>query len=84
MTKPRRIVILAEGKFSPLESKTANQSIRYIPDQVVAVINSRQAGRTANEVLGFGGHIPVVGEQIAMLERCRHRSKSTVISCIVD
>jgi len=55
----RRIVILAEGKFSPLESKTANQVIRYIPEEVVGVIDSRQAGRTAQDVLGFGGSIPV-------------------------
>ncbi|MBI1802943.1 MAG: DUF1611 domain-containing protein [Ignavibacteriae bacterium] len=56
----RRIVILAEGTFSPLESKTANQVIRYIPEQVVAVIDSKQEGRTAQQVLGFGGDIPVV------------------------
>ena len=58
----RRMVILAEGKFSPLESKTANQAIRYLPDQVVAVIDSRQAGRSAQDVLGFGGTIPVVSD----------------------
>jgi len=56
----RRIVILAEGKFSPLESKTANQAIRYIPDDIVAVIDSTQRGKSAREVLGFGGTIPVV------------------------
>jgi len=65
----RRIVILAEGKFSPLESKTANQAIRYIPDQVVAVIDSTQAGRTAQQVLGFGGAIPVVSDLAASLDR---------------
>ena len=56
------MVILAEGNFSPLESKTANQAIRYIPDQVVAVIDSLQAGRTVSDVLGFGGSIPVVAD----------------------
>lgn len=56
---PRRMVIVAEGKFSPLESKTANQAIRYFPDEVVGVIDSRQAGRTVQQVLGFGGDIPV-------------------------
>jgi len=61
MTK-RRIVILAEGKFSPLESKTANQAIRYLPDEIVGVIDSTQAGRTAQEVLGFGGTIPVFSD----------------------
>lgn len=54
------MVILAEGKFSPLESKTANQAIRYLPHEVVGVIDSRQAGRTAQQVLGFGGDIPVL------------------------
>jgi uncharacterized NAD-dependent epimerase/dehydratase family protein len=53
------MVILAEGRFSPLESKTANQTIRYLSHEVVGVIDSEQAGRTAQQVLGFGGEIPV-------------------------
>lgn len=56
----RKIAALAEGKFGPLDSKTANQAIRYIPGEVVAVIDSRKAGTTAQQVLGFGGDIPVV------------------------
>lgn len=56
------MVILAEGKFSPLESKTANQAIRYIPHEVVGVIDSSQAGRTAQEILGFGGEIPIFSD----------------------
>jgi uncharacterized NAD-dependent epimerase/dehydratase family protein len=62
METRRRIVILAEGKFGPLESKTANQALRYIPDEIVAVIDSRRPGRTAAEVLGFGGTVPVVSD----------------------
>ncbi|MBI5214381.1 MAG: DUF1611 domain-containing protein [Ignavibacteriae bacterium] len=58
----RRIVILAEGKFDPLKSKTANQAIRYIPEEVVGVIDSAQAGRTVQHVLGFGGDIPVFSD----------------------
>jgi uncharacterized NAD-dependent epimerase/dehydratase family protein len=67
MTFQRRIVVLAEEKFSPLESKTANQAIRYIPERIVAVIDSRQAGRTVQQVLGFGGNIPVVADLSAAL-----------------
>jgi uncharacterized NAD-dependent epimerase/dehydratase family protein len=59
---PRRVVILAEGKFGPLKSKTANQAIRYIPEEVVGVIDSAQAGRTVQHVLGFGGDIPVFSD----------------------
>jgi uncharacterized NAD-dependent epimerase/dehydratase family protein len=56
----RRILILAEGKFSPLRSKTANGAIIYLRDEVVAVIDSTKAGMTAQQVLGYGGDIPVV------------------------
>jgi uncharacterized NAD-dependent epimerase/dehydratase family protein len=61
------MAVLAEGRFGPLESKTANQAIRYLPGEVVAVIDSRQAGRTAGDVLGFGGNIPVVADLAASL-----------------
>lgn len=56
----RRFLILAEGSFGPLTSKTANACIRYVPDEVVAVLDSTHAGQSAHQVLGFGGNIPVV------------------------
>jgi len=58
----RRMVLLAEGRFGPLTSKTANQAIRYLGDEVVAVIDSTRAGSTAGEQLGYGGPIPVVAD----------------------
>ncbi|MDE3057405.1 MAG: DUF1611 domain-containing protein [Bacteroidota bacterium] len=57
---PRRMIILAEGNFSPLHSKTANGAIVYLHDEVLAVIDSTQTGKTAQDVLGYGGTIPVV------------------------
>jgi uncharacterized NAD-dependent epimerase/dehydratase family protein len=61
MPSDLRFLVLAEGQFGPLTSKTANSCIRYTPERVVAVIDSRRAGRTSQQVLGFGGDIPVVG-----------------------
>lgn len=55
-----RFLIIADGNFGPETSKTANSAIRYIPERVAAVLDSRAPGRTAGEVLGFGGAIPVV------------------------
>lgn len=55
-----RFLILAEGLLGPHSSKTASACIRYTPDRVVAVIDSTKAGRTVQDVLGFGGAIPVV------------------------
>lgn len=55
-----RYLILAEGHFGPETTKTANSAIRYLPDRVLAVVDSRHAGKTARDVLGFGGDIPVL------------------------
>ena len=64
-----RFLVLAEGAFSPLRSKTANACIRYTPDHVVGVIDSTKGGSTAQEVLGFGGGIPVVASLAEGLRR---------------
>ena len=58
--RKRCIVILAEGYFGDLEGKTASGLIMYKPEEVVAVIDSTQAGKTSQEILGYGGNIPVV------------------------
>src|SRR5690606_26059537 len=55
-----RYLILAEGAFGRLTSKTANSAIRYLGPRIVGVLDSTQAGRTAQDVLGFGGTLPVV------------------------
>lgn len=55
-----RYIILADGLFAPEESKTANACIRYSPERVVGVIDASRAGKTSQQVLGFGGDIPVV------------------------
>jgi uncharacterized NAD-dependent epimerase/dehydratase family protein len=60
MSAGKRIVILAEGRFSVLDAKTATCVIRYRPDEVVAVLDSVTAGKTTDRVLGFGPPIPVV------------------------
>ncbi|MEP6833226.1 MAG: DUF1611 domain-containing protein [Gemmatimonas sp.] len=61
MSGNRRFLILAEGNFGPLTSKTANAAIRYIPNEVAAVLDSTSVSRSVQEVLGFGGtSIPIV------------------------
>jgi uncharacterized NAD-dependent epimerase/dehydratase family protein len=64
MLDPRlhRFLIIADGAFGPLTSKTANSCIRYFPERIVAVFDRTEAGKTAEDVLGFGGAIPVVSD----------------------
>jgi uncharacterized NAD-dependent epimerase/dehydratase family protein len=56
----RRMVVLADGCFSPLGAKTAACLVRYAADEVVAVIDASRAPSNAREAIGFGGDIPVV------------------------
>jgi uncharacterized NAD-dependent epimerase/dehydratase family protein len=60
MSRAPRYLILADGLFGPETSKTANACIRYTPEHVAGVLDASQASRTAQQVLGFGGNIPVV------------------------
>ncbi len=53
-------LIIADGDFAPMTSKTANSVIRYLPGRVVAVLDRQQAGKTVQDVLGFGGATPIV------------------------
>ena len=55
-----RFLILAEGQFGPLTSKTANSCIRSLPEQVAGVIDSQHAGKTVDDILSFGGDIPIL------------------------
>lgn len=64
-----RYLILADGDFGPMTSKTANSVIRYRPGQVAAVLDRSQAGRTVEEVLGFGGDTPIVASVAEGLAR---------------
>lgn len=56
-----RYLVVAEGQFGPLTSKTANSAIRFLPGRVAGVLDSTRAGESVQDVLGFGGAIPVVG-----------------------
>ena len=55
----KRIVIYAERKFAPITSKMANSAIRYLNKNIVAIIDSSKAGKVVQNVLGYGGEIPI-------------------------
>lgn len=66
--KSQRIAILAEGSFGILESKTATVLVRYLPENVVAVIDSENAGRDTSEIIEIGEGIPVVQDLAEAME----------------
>ena len=65
-----RLAIFAEGLFAKHTGKTAHGVIRYGTRDVVAVIDSTVAGRTANEVEPFCLHpAPIVATLEEAIER---------------
>ncbi len=65
MSLSPRYLILADGAFGVHTSKTAVGCIRFTPEQVVGVLDTVNAGKTVEQVLGFGGTIPVVASVAA-------------------
>ncbi|MFM7206677.1 MAG: DUF1611 domain-containing protein [Planctomycetaceae bacterium] len=59
-TARRRIILLTEGHSEPLAGKTASCLLRYRTADIVAILDSTQAGRTADDLFRVGGRIPVV------------------------
>ena len=56
----RRLVILTEGHTEPIAGKTATCVVRYRPEEVVALLDSTQAGKTTQELLNVGGKVPII------------------------
>lgn len=55
-----KFLAICDGQFGPITSKTANGAIRFTPERVAAVLDTSCTAKTAQEVLGYGGAIPVV------------------------
>jgi uncharacterized NAD-dependent epimerase/dehydratase family protein len=55
-----RYLIYAQDQFGTPASKTGNSVIRYSAEHVAAVLDASRAGRTSQEIIGYGGAIPVV------------------------
>lgn len=65
---PPRFTILAEGAFGIESAKTAASAIRYLPERVSSILDSRHAGRDVADVIGFGAGISIVATLDEALE----------------
>lgn len=60
MSTNRRLVILTEGMSNDHQGKTAVSVIRYNTNEVIAVLDSTEEGKTSQELFQCGGNIPVI------------------------
>lgn len=72
----QRMVLLAEGRLSSVSSRIVIAALLYIPDRVVAVIDSTKERGTTQEVIGFGGSTAVVP---SLAEALEHKPDSLLI-----
>jgi uncharacterized NAD-dependent epimerase/dehydratase family protein len=56
----KKCVIFAEACFGLFTSKIAASFIRFRADRCLAVIDSTKAGQMVEDVIGYGGKIPIV------------------------
>lgn len=57
----RRIILLTDGFSTPFLAKTAISLLRYRQNDIAAVLDSTEAGKTAQSLFETGGAVPVVG-----------------------
>lgn len=57
----RRLLILADGELGVFSAKTATSLLRYLPDEVVGVLDREHAGSDTRAVLGVPVAAPIVG-----------------------
>ncbi|MBL8892790.1 MAG: DUF1611 domain-containing protein [Planctomycetaceae bacterium] len=60
LSQHRGIILLTDGYSTPFLAKTAINLLRYRGQDVVAVLDYEAAGKSARDVLGTGGDVPVV------------------------
>lgn len=53
-------MLLCEGNFDSHNAKTATGPLRWCPQDVAAVIDSKTAGRDPGDLVGFGHGVPIV------------------------
>lgn len=62
-SRNRRFLILTEGYTNPVRAKTACCVLRYCPDEVIALLDTSQAGQTSRELLNVG-NAPIVARLV--------------------
>lgn len=77
MDQLKRIAVLADDQMTPRPSKTLAGVLRYRSDRVVTVVDHRNAGRDAGDVVDMGHGIPVVADVAAALA---HRPDAVLLA----
>lgn len=68
-TAGRRLMLLCEGSLDSNTAKTAVGLLAWCPQDVVAIVDSTQAGGDPEALIGFGRGVPIVasvGEAVAL------------------
>ncbi len=56
----QKLIIYSPGEFGGKKGKTGDGILKFSPERVKAVIDPKNAGKTVNEFLGYGGDAPIL------------------------
>lgn len=56
----QKLIIYSPGEFGGKKGKTGDGVLKFSPKRVVAVVDPANAGKTVQEMLGYGGPVPIV------------------------
>lgn len=62
LTSHRAITILTDGHSDPFVAKTAMSLLKYRNQDMAAVLDSQTEAKTAQELFGLGGSVPIVDQ----------------------
>lgn len=79
--KTTPLVILAEGCFGQENTKIISALLRYGSWPIVAGVDSTRAGKTIQEVVGYGGDIPIVA---SIEESLKYEPRALLIGIAVQ
>ncbi|RMH65955.1 MAG: DUF1611 domain-containing protein [Calditrichaeota bacterium] len=65
----RRIVIHADRPLKLTQSKSERDLIRYLSNEIIGVIDPKNAGKTTGQVLECGGDIPITSSFEELIEQ---------------
>jgi len=74
----QKLIIYSPNEFGGKKGKTGDGVLKFSPERVVAVIDPANAGKTVQEMLGYGGSAPILS---TIEEAIAHKPDAMLLGC---
>lgn len=74
----QKLIIYSPNEFGGKKGKTGDGVLKFSPERVVSVVDPSSAGKTVQEMLGYGGPVPIVA---TLKEAITHNPDAMLLGC---